>query len=144
MKKFLSVCGLIAFSLLTRAEESHKTLKEGGTWVSTQPPKVKVKLDPVNQGVKQSVNQGVHVSLNKGGEQNPSSIGITFVDASGKKTYVELKAANPLQIPTQYEGESTATAGSRAQSYVGFELKIPFGSEKSTVLKSEDFHKESE
>lgn len=137
------VAGFVFCALSAAAAESQKSLKDGGTWVSDKAPKVKVKLEPAHQGVKQSLNQGVHVSMNKGGEQNPPSIGITFVDANGKKTYVELKAVDPFKFPTQYE-TSSATVNSRAQSFIGFELKIPFGSEKSTVLKSEDLRKEDE
>jgi hypothetical protein len=144
------LANLFSFFIListVNAGEAPKNLKEGGTWVSDESPKVKVKLDPAKPSLKQqsaTQGQGVHVFLNKSEGKNPASIGMTFVDAAGKKTYVELKAADPMKFPTRYEGASSATADSRSQSYIGFELKIPFGSTKSTVLKSEDLHKETE
>ncbi|MEO5971287.1 MAG: hypothetical protein ABIQ95_15280 [Bdellovibrionia bacterium] len=142
-RELLSVLFVSLIALSSSAEESRRTLKEGGIWESTKPPKVKVKLDPASQGVREEMSQGVHVSINnKGSDRNPSSIGINFVDSKGKKTYVELKAVDPMKDPAQYEGSSSATPRASSQSFIGFELRIPFGSTQSTVLKSEDLDRQ--
>ncbi len=101
----------------------------GGTLVHGGGQKMEVAID--------SAQNKVHVYVLKRSKTFPGAIGISLLDSQGNKTLLELKTIDPEKNPLQY---STSLTGGN-QSYVGFELKIPFKKEKPLVIESADLVK---
>jgi hypothetical protein len=103
-------------------------------WLGNLAPGVQVKVD--------EVSLGVAVTLDKDKDQIPKSIGITFFDVNGNKTALELKAVDPWTDPGPNPGSPqtrfSGTLSPAAQSFIGFEIQIPLGSEAPTFVRSED------
>jgi len=140
MRRFYSARLLIACLSLTAtcfAGDTATPACKSGVWVGNSAPVSQVKVDPTSHGVA--------VTVNKDKDQVPNSIGITFFDANGNKTALELKAVDPWWEPGFTPGSTqtrfSGTLGPSAQSFIGFELQIPFGSEAPTVVRSEDLKK---
>jgi hypothetical protein len=108
-----------------------------GEWKDKKASNVHVQLD--------DGRRVVHVSVQKDEKSRPKSLLITFFDKQGHSFPMELKAENPLNhagyLPGGPEGHFAGDLREAGQSYVGFELKIPFGHEKAEVLKYDDFEK---
>lgn len=124
---------LIILSLLicTSSFASEFLIKEmkGGSWEVKESklkiPRLRVDVDPKIPNVS--------VEFNKPNKTEPKSIGITFFDSQGNKTVVKLKAMDRSQHPLKYQAPL-----SKAESFVGFELKIPYVSAKPTIIHSSD------
>ncbi len=106
-------------------------------WIGDNTPGVKVK---VNQNTK-----GVEVTLNKDNDHLPKSVGITFFDEKGNRTTLELKAmepwTDPAKIPNPNMPQFVGALSSSNQSFTGFELSIPFGSDSKKIIRSQDLRK---
>lgn len=103
------------------------------TWENLKVPEMNVQFD--------SFRQKVNVTLKKETLEYPRSIGITFFDADGNKTEVELKALSPLYDPNARLGHYSGALSARSAPFVGFEIKIPFGSTSHKIIKSTEFKK---
>lgn len=96
----------------------------GGVLVGNESHQVELSLD--------SSHKKVDVYVLKSPDQPPESIGLTLLDANGNRRVFELKALEGPAQPTQYHG----TLGPGEQSFIGFEVRIPFQSDPSAVFKS--------
>ena len=104
-------------------------MSSGGTWTGEGVQSVKLKID--------SGKSGIEVTLNKNADKTPRAIGISFIDSKGGKTTVELKAIEPPSGPASlYQGKFEPWSS----SFVGFELRIPFG-KKPKIIRSEQLKK---
>lgn len=101
------------------------------TWENLKIPETHVQLD--------SFRQKVNVTLKKESYEFPRSIGITFFDAQGNKTELELKALSPPYDPNAHIGHYSGALSARSAPFVGFEIKIPFGSTSHKILRSNEF-----
>ena len=118
------------------ADHSPKQSFSSGTWASETPSRVQVKIHPAGKGV--------DVIVNKDKDQLPLSLGITFFNAEGKPTSIELKTIDASRDASLYHGNWEAMPESlspNAQSFVGFEIRIPFGFKPVKVLRSEFMEK---
>ncbi len=114
-------------SLSAVAQESDLNPRTVGTWQSKGVPEVRVEV----LSVEKSADRTVELSLIKPSDSAPQSIGITFLNTDGSRRLIELKAMDPAQTPVRYQGSL-----SKAESFVGFEIKIPFKSQKAKLLRS--------
>jgi len=96
----------------------------GGVVLSGSGQSVEVSLDPVQSKV--------NVYVIKSTKEFPKSIGLSLRDSKGKVKQLELQTILPDTNPVQY---STSLVGG-SQSYMGFEIKIPFRNEPHLILKS--------
>ena len=120
------VASIFILSLATNLFAA-EALEKPGFWVREQPPRMSVKVD--------NVRRYIDVSLVKEQDLMPRSIGITFFDPKGVPTLVELK---PLEGATgHYQGALDPSA----QSSMGFEVQIPFGSKTPKRFKSSELKK---
>ncbi|HTL11029.1 MAG TPA: hypothetical protein VL588_00995 [Bdellovibrionota bacterium] len=105
-------------------------------WSGGSSPEVQVTVD--------HKTNGVTVKMSKYSEKKPRSLNILFFDDKGQSTAVELKATEPATLPGVPKGVPEANyAGAMspaAQSFVGFEIRIPLGGRQPTVLRSQDLH----
>lgn len=121
------VSSLVAFAPLRCLAGAHgKQGPHGGVLVGDE-----------NHEVELSIDQGrstVDVYVIRGQNQFPDSLGLSLLDSSGNKRLLELRATqSPSQaLPLQYHGQLEPGQ----QSYVGFELKIPFALEPAAIFKS--------
>ena len=108
-----------------------------GEWKDKKASNVHVQLD---EG-----KRVIHVTVQKDEKSRPKSLLITFFDKQGHSFPTELKAENPLNhagyVPGGPESHFAGDLREAGQSYVGFEIKIPFGPKKAEVLKYQDFEK---
>lgn len=114
-------------------DATSKPATKAKVWVSNSAHQVRVKVDPSKNGIA--------VTMNKGKDQIPKSIGITFFDANGNSTAVELKTVEPPAEMPNAPSSQASYAGDlspSAQSFVGFELRIPLGSDSPTIIHSDD------
>lgn len=114
---------VIFFSLLLSVASASEPLR---TWVSrdaNKGPNARLEFN--------APEKKVYVTLLKGTKTTPRSVGVTFTNSAGKKTMIELKALDPLSFPVRYQGNMN-----QAESFVGFEIKIPLPSRKPLILKS--------
>ena len=118
--KVSSMVFILVAALSLAATENSKT------WTDKNGRGFKVKFDPVHHGV--------DVFLDKDAQTLPQSIGMTFYQPNGQATSIRLRAIEPSRF--------SGTYGPTAQSFVGFEIQIPVGSEKSTLVKSEELDQE--
>ncbi len=129
MRFLPSLIGLISCSVLAADGASSPSLSDG-TWTQTSPA-VQIRIRS---------KKGVEVTLHEN-KTLPKSIGVTFFDAEGKPTTLELRAADHAREPNRYSGpwKSVTSGGlnADAQSFVGFEIRIPFGSKSPQVLRSQ-------
>jgi len=95
---------------------------DDNTWVPTQ------KDSPVMQVQVYPAANGVHIHLNRTAKQKlPKSIGFTVIDQNGNRRDVELKAVDRWHDPENLDGGFTGKMPTaRDQSFVGFEIRIPF------------------
>jgi hypothetical protein len=119
--------GLVAY-----ADSSVKSLDRSEVWVMNGPPGLALKLDPVYHVI--------DVTLLKDLDQLPTSIGVTLFDSNGGSTLLELKALD-VEGLNSYRGAYSGVLSPTAQSVIGFEIRIPFGSGSDTILRSEDMNK---
>ena len=129
---FISLVMSCGFTAQEPAQEFKK-----GEWQAKKSPAVRVQL---NENKPQ-----VHLSLKKDSKGRPESVLITFIDKSGQSHPVELKAENPLNhVGYNPDGTESHFAGNlreSGQDFVGFQISIPFGSEKSEVLRFDEFER---
>lgn len=128
---------ILLLAAVSFADDAAKPDSKTGVWVGKSTPGVQVKVD--------TVSHGVSVTLNKDKDQILKSIGITFFDANGNRTALELKAADPWSEPginpDLSQTHFTGSLSPAAQSFVGFEIQIPFGSDSPSIIRSEDLKK---
>jgi len=130
MKTFIILMGFLS-SLLVMAPTSgladgpNKTGPHGGVLLGNDSQQVELSIDPAHSSA--------DVYVIKGQKQFPDSIGLTVLDAVGNRRVFELKAleSNAASSP-QFHGSLDASQ----QSYVGFEIRIPFTTEPPATLKS--------
>lgn len=124
-KKWMWIA-LVSMSFFARGGSAEETGPHGGVVMSNSGQQVEVSID--------SNKKRVHVYVLKRTKDFPGAIGISLKDSFGRNTNLELKTSNPKNDPIQY---STPISGG-SQSYVGFELKIPFQREKPLIFTSPD------
>ncbi len=129
-KKFVIAFISLMTPVLTLSESSGP---HGGTVVSAAGQQMEVSI----VSSMASSETKVHVYVLKRNKTFPGAIGISLLDSKGNKTLLELKTIDPNQHPLLYS--NSLTGGS--QSYVGFELKVPFKKEKPLVIHSTDLVK---
>ena len=98
-------------------------------WEGTTDPRVQVQVDP-------TINDIV-VSLNKDKDLVPKSIGIVFYDIKGDSTILELKTIDPVPDPSSSMAHFSGTLSPAAQSFIGFEIHIPFETQTTVIHSSE-------
>jgi len=101
-------------------------------WMMSSPPALTVQVDPVYHMI--------DITLLKDQDQLPTSIGVTLFDSEGGSTLLELKALEPSTADSTRSTYSGVLSPS-AQSVIGFEIRIPFGTGSATILRSEDMKK---
>ncbi|MBL7713872.1 MAG: hypothetical protein JNL01_00305 [Bdellovibrionales bacterium] len=127
------VCG---FSVITGVSPTAWAIQKSQTWVGQNPAGLQVQFDSKTSGIAVTIPQK---------DDNPKSLTITLLDAKGNKTHLELKAMDPWQMPgvdrqiarTHFSG----TLSPANQSFVGFEIRIPLGSDAPVVVRSKDLKK---
>lgn len=130
LQKIGRVTLCLSFTLFALGvSESPKPGHLEGAWVAQGVPKIRVEVD--------SGKKKVQLSLIKPTNRAPRSVGLTFIDSQGNKRLIELRALSPEADQIRYQ----ATL-SKAESFIGFEVKIPFSSQKPTVIKSEEMIQE--
>jgi len=125
----------VLFTFVARADTKARLTgnSEPDIWMMSSPPALSVKVDPAYHLI--------DITLLKDQDQLPTSIGVTLFDANGGSTVLELKALETVETdPTRvtYSGVLSPAA----QSVIGFEIRIPFGTGSATILRSEDMKKQ--
>ena len=133
MRTFYTILSLL-FILSARADSLGKFTdsSDSDIWVMSSPPALTVKVDPVYHMI--------DVTLLKDQDQLPTSIGVTLFDSNGDSTLLELKALENSSDDSSHRAYSGSLSPS-AQSVIGFEIRIPFGTGSATILKSQDMKK---
>lgn len=101
-----------------------------------QGPHGGILLSQDGQNVEFSVDASkkrVQVYVLKRTKDFPGAIEVSLKDQNGKSRKIQLKSIDPNRDPLHYY--TSVTGGS--QSYVGFEIRIPFRKEPPMVLKSD-------
>ena len=131
--RFLTI--VLFLATICFADDASKLASKAGVWVGGSNPGVQVKVD--------AISNGVTVTLNKDKDQTPQSVGITFYDTNGNGTALELKSTGPWlwTNPAIYHTQFSGTLSPAAQSFIGFELQIPFGSDNPRIIRSDDLQK---
>ena len=109
----------------------------GETTFADSPPRVWEGTAAAGTTVKVvTQSKGVNVTVNRDQDRVPTSVGITFFNASGKATTLELKGVDLRLDPAASRGMYSGSLPPSARSFVGFELQIPFGAR--TRIRSQD------
>lgn len=123
---------VVLSSLVASAATSHQSQDHSEVWVMTAPPGLSVKLN--------SDHRIIDITLPGDESQLPPSIGVTLFSSDGGQTFLELKSVDPSGGASG-RGDYSGVLSPAAQSVMGFEIRIPFGEDSSTTLKSEDMVK---
>ncbi len=92
-----------------------------------------VLMHSAGQSVEVSVDQKrVQVYVLKRTKNFPGAIAVSLKDSEGRSRELQLKTIDPTRDPILY---STPIDGG-SQSFVGFEVRIPFKKERPLVIKS--------
>lgn len=129
MNYFMSCLALFVVSEFAIGSEFPVHQLSGGVW---EVPKSKVELPKLRLDIDPK-KKNISVTFQPGNKTEARSIGITLFDSEGNKTEIELKAMDRTQDPFRYQAPLD-----KAESFVGFELKIPFTSPKAKTIKSAD------
>lgn len=130
---FVSSALAVGPSLVTASPTPTHSAKR--VWVGHTDPGVRIQVDQVSHGVAVTV---------EGGEGNtPKAVDITFYGSDGQMTWMQLQAVHPGVRVGQGHGPTQAqysgVLSQAAESFVGFELKIPFGGTTAAkTIRSED------
>lgn len=129
-RKYWISVALAAFVLMAHSEagETSTVGPHGGIIATSGKEKVEVSID--------QSKKKVHVYVIQKTKEFPGSIGIALRNDKGQETVLELKTIDPDRNPLHY---STSLVGGN-QSFVGFEIKIPFGRQPPLIFRSHSLH----
>ena len=120
--RLIWMCALLISFSSARADE---------TWTDRLDPALSVRLR----------GRAVTLTMKPSTEPVPPSVGITFFDQNGGRRTVELKALSPDRKTSggsdllRFEGPWYPVT----QSYIGFEIRIPLGTDTGKVIHSSDW-----
>ena len=118
----------INFFLFVALAASYGWADNSTTWETKHTfegvPQARVQID--------AQNKKVYFTFLKENNLRSRALGMTLKDSLGNKTSIELKAMEQVESPRRYVGIISGT-----ESVVGLEIRIPLGSERSTVIGSD-------